>query len=196
MNNDRMRQRYAEGRVPWDAPTPPPEVIAIAQTLPAGRGLDLGCGYGRSSVHLAQQGWQIDGVDYVPQAVEGATDRAATANVSDHAHFHVGDVTHLDFLAPAYDLILDIGCMHSFPAEERPRYRDGIVRLLGEGGTYLLYAKLYTDPNDGHGPRGVEETAVYSLFQPHFTLTRVERGQTDMPDRAPWASAWFWFTNN
>ena len=193
MQNDHMRQRYAQGRVPWDAPTPPPEVIEIAQALPAGRGLDLGCGYGRSSIHLAQQGWQMDGVDYVPQAVEGAIERAAAADVSGRTRFHVGDVSRLDFLSPAYDLIMDIGCMHSFPDEAYPRYRDGIVRLLREGGTYLLYAKLH-NPDDDHGPHGVEETAVISLFQPPFTLTRIEHGQTRTEDRPAWASTWFWFT--
>jgi SAM-dependent methyltransferase len=163
MKNELMRQRYAEGRVPWDSPTPPPEITAIAQTLPVGRGLDLGCGYGRSCIHLAQLGWQMDGVDYVPQAIEGAMTRATAADVSGHITFHVGDATRLDFLTPSYDLIMDIGCMHSFPDEDLPRYRDGIVRLLREGGTYLLYAKLY-NPNDEDGPHGVEETAVMSLF--------------------------------
>ena len=195
MHNEHMRQRYAEGRVPWDAPTPPPEIGNIAQTLPAGRGLDLGCGYGRSSIHLAQLGWQMDGVDYVPQAVEGAIARAAAANVSERTQFHAGDATRLDFLTPSYDLILDIGCMHSFPDEELPRYRDGIVRLLREGGTYMIYAKLH-NPEDENGPRGVKETAVLSLFQPHFTLTRIERGQTKVEDRPVWQSAWFWFTND
>lgn len=193
MQNEHMRQRYAEGRVPWDSPTPPPEIIAIAETLPVGRGLDLGCGYGRSSIYLAQRGWQMDGVDYVPQAIEGAMTRATTANVSGHITFHVGDVTRLDYLTPAYDFIFDVGCMHSFSSEELVRYRDGIVRLLREGGTYLLYAKLF-NPNNEDGPRGVEETAVLSLFQPYFTLTRVERGQTQVEDRPVWQSAWFWFT--
>jgi len=195
MQNEQMRQRYAEGRVPWDAPTPPPEIIAIAQTLPVGRGLDLGCGYGRSCIHLAQLGWQMDGVDYVPQAIAGAIARAAAANVSDHTSFYLGDATRLDFLTPTYDLILDIGCMHSFNDEELPRYRDGIVRLLREGGTYLLYAKLFS-PTDEDSPHGVEETAVLSLFQPQLTLTRVERGQTQVEDRPVWQSAWFWFTKN
>ena len=195
MDNNRMRQRYAEGHVPWDAPTPPPEIADVARLLPAGRGLDLGCGYGRSSIHLAQCGWQMDGVDYVPQAIEGATTRATTANVSDHITFHIGDATRLDFLSPSYDLILDIGCMHSFSDEDMLRYRDGIVRLLREGGTYLLYAKLHNS-DDENGPRGVKETAVYNLFQPQFTLTRVERGQTQVEDRPVWASAWFWFQNN
>ncbi len=192
MNNTRMRQRYAQGNVPWDSTEPPPEITAVSQTLPAGRGLDLGCGYGRSSIYLAQHGWQMDGVDYVPQAVEGAIARAAAAGVSDQIEFHVGDAARLDLLTPAYDLVFDIGCMHSFPNNAFPSYRDGIVRLLRDGGTYMLYAKFY-NPEDTHGPRGVVETAVLDLFQPHFTLKHIERGETHRDGRPSWASAWFWF---
>jgi 2-polyprenyl-3-methyl-5-hydroxy-6-metoxy-1,4-benzoquinol methylase len=36
--------------------------------LPAGKALDLGCGTGDSSIYLAQHGWTVTGVDYVPTA--------------------------------------------------------------------------------------------------------------------------------
>ncbi|NTU83074.1 MAG: hypothetical protein HGA45_27510, partial [Chloroflexales bacterium] len=42
-----MRRRYREGDLPWEAPLPPPEVLAAAERLPPGRALDLGCGSGR-----------------------------------------------------------------------------------------------------------------------------------------------------
>ena len=38
--------------------------------------LDLGCGPGRASIYLARLGWQVDGVDFVPQAIATARQRA------------------------------------------------------------------------------------------------------------------------
>ena len=39
-------------------------MIAAASSLPPGRALDLGCGYGRTAILLAQHGWRVDGVDF------------------------------------------------------------------------------------------------------------------------------------
>jgi len=30
----------------------------------------LGCGPGRASIYLARRGWQVDGVDFIPDAIE------------------------------------------------------------------------------------------------------------------------------
>ena len=62
-------ERYASGVIPWDDDLPPPELMALVEKQPAGRALDLGCGYGRSSIYLAQHEWEVDGLDFVPQAV-------------------------------------------------------------------------------------------------------------------------------
>lgn len=113
------------GQVPWDRELPPPEVIALAAELPPGRALDLGCGYGRASIYLAQHGWMCDGVDFIPEAVAGARMRAATANVADRALFHTLPVTDLASLAPPYDLAVDVGCMHNLARRRSPRVRGG-----------------------------------------------------------------------
>ncbi len=49
----RFQQRYRDGDLPWDHDLPPPEIIAVAERLPPGRVLDLGCGTARASVFLS-----------------------------------------------------------------------------------------------------------------------------------------------
>ncbi len=191
---DRFRERYAEGRVPWDDPLPPPEIMALADALAPGRGLDLGCGFGRAAIYLAQHGWRMDGVDFVPQAIAVARRRARAANVAGRARFHVASAAALPFLAPPYDLAIDIGCMHSFTEEMLTGYRAELVRLLPPGASYVLFAHLRGDDEPGDdGPRGIPEATILSLLERDFVAERIERGTTQVEDKPPWNSGWFWF---
>lgn len=190
-----LSSRYAEGRVPWDDPLPPPEVIEMAAKLRPGRALDLGCGYGRASIYLAQRHWQVDGVDFIAKAIAEANRRAASAGVAETAQFHLGQVTDLSFLTNSYDFALDVGCMHSLDDDGLSRYRDGLLRLLRPGGLYLLFAHLRDDTAEVPG-RGVYEQTIHAYFGSHFTLETVRRGLTQVEDKPAWASAWFWFRRN
>lgn len=51
--------------------------------------LDLACGTGRMSIHLAKQGYQVTGVDIVPEMIAHAQQKAAANGVS--IEFSVGD---------------------------------------------------------------------------------------------------------
>lgn len=189
---ERFVERYAAGQVPWDDVLPPPEVVVVA-ALPVGRALDLGCGYGRTTIYLAQHGWQVDGVDFVPLAVAEATRRAEAFGVADKATFHAGSVTEMPYLQPAYQLAVDVGCMHALDEAGRRAYHAELCRLLEAGALYLLFARLQTpDETEGDGPRGVLETAVTDLFAHHFTLEKKEIGVTYVEDKS-WQSGWFWF---
>ncbi|MFQ5398381.1 MAG: class I SAM-dependent methyltransferase [Anaerolineae bacterium] len=192
---ERMVERYKSGEIPWDDTLPPPEVIELVDELTPGRALDLGCGYGRASIYLAQQGWQVDGVDFVPEAIAEAAVRAKNASVADNIHFHLSSVSKLHFLEGPYDLALDVGCLHGLAESERGPYRDGLRRLLAPGGIYLLFIRLAEAGDEAaeeeNGPPGVLETAVRALFADGFYLKRVTYGETQVENRSPWTSAWF-----
>ncbi len=191
---DRFRERYEGERVPWDDPLPPPEIVALAETLPPGRALDLGCGYGRAAIYLARRGWSVDAIDFIPKAIDIARQRAADAGVADRMHCHVASAADLPFLEPPYDLAVDIGCMHSFSEEMLIAYREELKRLLRPDGQYVLFAHLRDEPNeDEDGPRGIPEATLRQLLEPLFYLGRVEYGTTQVEDRPPWNSGWFWF---
>jgi SAM-dependent methyltransferase len=193
---ERLRERYASREVPWDHALPPPELMATLADFPAGRALDLGCGYGRATIYMAQAGWQVDGVDFVDLAVEEARRRATQAGVAGQICFHLGPVTDLHYLTGPYDLALDVGCMHNFDEAEMQAYRDELARLLRPGGLYLLFAHLRAEPieyDDDGRPRWLPEELLYASFELAFQLERVEHGQTQMPDQEPWPSAWYWF---
>jgi SAM-dependent methyltransferase len=189
---DRLLEFYQAGPVPWDKTDPPPEVLAFVPTLPIGRALDLGCGLGRASLYLARLGWQVDGVDFIPQAITEATNRARQAGL-DNVHFHRGSVTQLDFLRGHYSFALDVGCVHSFTSDELQAYHRELLRLLEPGASYLLFAHLNSVEPEPETRRWLEEADLRRIFAEGFTLERVEYGQTQVGDQAPWRSAWFWY---
>jgi SAM-dependent methyltransferase len=130
----------------WDTGITPPEVEDFVSHHPPGRALDLGCGTGTNVIYLIQHGWQATGVDFIPEAIRKAKQKALQASVE--ADLFVGDVTRLNNVSGPFDLILDIGCFHSLPAADRKTYLDNVLKLLAQDGTYLLYA-FFNNSDDG-----------------------------------------------
>jgi len=181
---------YRRGRTPWDTNVTPPELVCAVEgpdALPPGRALDLGCGTGTNAIYLARHGWEVVGVDFVDKAVRQARKKAAHAGVE--VQFFTGDVTRLEKLravSGSFDLVLDIGCLHSLAPDGQARYAAGMVDLLRSGATFLLYA---WGPSHGRGGgRGLSPEQVKGLFAPQLRATRVQRGQ----ERSR-PSAWYWF---
>ncbi len=126
----------------WERRQPPVELLALVEgpaALPAGRALDLGCGTGTDSTYLARHGWNVTGVDIVPEAVALARRNAAAAGV--HVRFVEGDATRLQDLGlgERFDLIVDFGCLHTLPQDKRVAYVHGVSAMAAPGATFLLY---------------------------------------------------------
>src|SRR5215218_8644755 len=112
---------YAIGFTPWEQMADPAIAKQIADLFareeegreaPYGTALDLGCGSGLWAVTLAQRGWQVTGVDFVPKALRRAGERARQAGVE--LRLVHGDVTKLGATAvgSGYPLLLDFGVFH------------------------------------------------------------------------------------
>ncbi|MEJ2597891.1 MAG: class I SAM-dependent methyltransferase, partial [Anaerolineales bacterium] len=115
MNRFLYRLMYWLGMSNWDSDETPPEVQEAFQAgdIPPGAALDLGCGTGTNTVFMAQQGRQAIGLDFVPQAISKARNKAQQAGVDGHAQFQVADVTRLDGMdLPRSAFALDMGCFH------------------------------------------------------------------------------------
>ncbi len=166
----------------WDTGISPPELLDFITTHPLGRALDLGCGTGTNVITLAQQGWDVIGVDFVKRAINIARKNAEQYSIQ--AEFQVDDVTRLSNIQGKFDLILDMGCFHSLPATTRQPYIIKISQLLAEQGTYLLYAFLKTS-SDGSGP-GVTNTDIRVIMD---NLNLLDR--KDSTERGIRPSVWF-----
>jgi SAM-dependent methyltransferase len=189
----RLRERYSSGEVPWDDPSPPPEVIDFVPSLNPGRALDLGCGYGRATIYLASLGWEVDGIDFIPEAVSVAANRAMAQKVA--ARFHIASITDLDFLSGPYDFALDVGCSHNLDENSLRIYRSHLARLIKPGGFFLLFARLRQENSvkDEQDFRGLDLDQITGLYSSSFELDWHRLGETVIDLDTSWPSGWFRF---
>jgi SAM-dependent methyltransferase len=136
------RTLYLLGLTVWDRGVPTSDLVELvegASPSPPGRALDIGCGTGTDSIYLAEHGWDVTGVDMVPRALAIARRKAAAAGVT--PRFVEGDVTRLrDFgVGGGYALLLDFGCFHTIPPDQRDAYVESVSEAAAPGSTLLLF---------------------------------------------------------
>ncbi|AJF66486.1 class I SAM-dependent methyltransferase [Streptomyces vietnamensis] len=124
--------------VPFFVAKPDENLVSYVEQglLPAGgKVLDLGCGPGRNSLHLASLGFEVTGVDLSPTAIAWAEERAAASDAN--VRFVCGDAFTAALDGP-YDLIYDSGCFHHLPPHRRVSYLALLDRALAPGGHFAL----------------------------------------------------------
>jgi SAM-dependent methyltransferase len=127
----------------------------VRNTIPPCRALELGCGTGTNCVWLAQQGFEVTGIDLAPLAVERADQRARSAGVK--AQFLVADVLQLPDLERPFAFFLDRGCYHAVRRTAPERYAPAVARQLSSGGRGLILAGNAREPHDPGPPVVTEE---------------------------------------
>jgi cyclopropane fatty-acyl-phospholipid synthase-like methyltransferase len=188
MNRFLYRIMYWLGMSHWDTGETPPEVKEAFQAgdIPPGAALDLGCGSGTNAIFMAEQGRQVIGIDFVPEAIRMACSKARQAGVAEMTQFNVADVTRLDEMdLPPSAFALDMGCFHGLSSEGQRHYAEGLAKTLVPGGRYMLYT---LDLHREAGFKfGMQPEAVKAFFAPWFEMRRQERGMF-------WSrgSTWFW----
>jgi SAM-dependent methyltransferase len=146
MNRDDWNCRYEGDELLW---TDRPNRFLVAETgaLAPGRALDLACGEGRNAVWLAEQGWQVTGVDFSEVALEKARLLAEQRKVQ--AEWIHADVFKYEPPLAAFELVI-VFYLQIPPERLRPilaRMAKGIV----PGGTFLLVAHDSSNLTHGYG---------------------------------------------
>lgn len=187
--------RYLRGNIPWDSGVVPPEITGwIAeyehQGRAPGRALDAGCGTGTTSIYLAQHGWDVVGLDFAPNAIRRARRKARGRDLRGSVRFESADVSRPDLLAgvPGFDLVVDIGCLHSLKPDQRPDYAANLKRLAHAGATYWLYAFQPSERDRPNRAIGLEQAGVAALFEPEFVILETVLSHDEA---APRPSGWY-----
>lgn len=80
------------------------EILAAAPYLQGGRALDVGCGEGRNSLYLNQQGYQVDAWDVNPLSLQNLHE-IITAESIEHIDVQQRDLNADQSITGAYDFI-------------------------------------------------------------------------------------------
>lgn len=171
---------YALGFTPWDGHPLSPSLTALIECgLPPGRALDIGCGTGDNAIYLADHGWQVTGIDYVDAPLREARSKAGGRT----ATFTKADVTQLSSasLGPAFDLILDSGCLHGTSSTDRDAYVREVTAVAAPDARLLIVAFA---PGATFGVPGISSAEVERRFSGGWTpITQgdepgIDRGAT------------------
>lgn len=82
------------------------------QIRPGMRVLDIGCGQGFLSTHLAHNGAEVLGCDISPRSIETCKRRASLSNVSDRCTFKVMDCEALEIESDSLDAVAGCFVLH------------------------------------------------------------------------------------
>jgi SAM-dependent methyltransferase len=174
VTREEWNRRYADADLLWTA-APNRFLVAEVAELEPGRALDLACGEGRNAVWLAEQGWQVVGVDYSDVALGKAAGLAAERGVS--VELVEADVLAYEPEPLGYELVCVLYLQ--LRAAARRRMLARAAAAVAPGGTFLLVAHDLTNLEHGHG--GPSNPAVLLTPEevgaelPELELVKAER---------------------
>lgn len=173
---------------PWSLPstvagfaggTPNPVLMDYAARVrrqrPESRALDIGCGAGRNAVPLAQQGWQVVGLDLSVPMLQAALSRAAHTAVRS-CHLVLSAMDRLPVTDASMDLVIAHGIwnLSTSDAQFRRAVREAARVARPGAGLFVFTFSRHTLPDSATPVDG--ETFIYRQFsgQPQCFLTEAE----------------------
>ena len=123
----------------WELNCPAPELSALVAAGFFGkraRILDVGCGGGLDSIFLAENGFNVIGVDISSAALKISKKRAAKAHVK--VDWRLGSVLELPVEDETIDFVTDRGLFHLVEDRDRPKYSSEVHRVLRLHGRVVL----------------------------------------------------------
>lgn len=171
-----FRASYLFGFAPWDIREPQPALVDRMKRsrIPGRSVLDIGCGPGDNAIFMAQQGYEVLGIDYTGGAIRKAREKAREAGVQ--VRFEQRNFWDLAQEQRQWDIVVDSGLFHTLKGEEASRYVGIVSRVCAPGGTLVLIA--FSEYWKGEmaamarrfGPRPILRDEITRLFQEGWTI--------------------------
>jgi SAM-dependent methyltransferase len=151
---------------PWDIGGPQPAMAALLEEFPpAGPALDVGCGSGDLSIHLASKGVPVLGIDFVEAAIAAARAKAAglPPDIAAAVAFQRVNALEPFLLGRRFETVVDSGFLHLLTPEQSDQFVGDLASILLPGGRYYLH-EFGTEFDHPNTPRAVSEAEVRSRF--------------------------------
>lgn len=130
--------RYPFISIPWES-GPGEALVSLVESgrVKTCRAIDLGCGSASNVIYLAQRGFDVTGLDFIPAAIEMSHVRARQSGVE--ANLVVDDLTNLQHVNGTFDLLLDYGTLDDLSPSRRDLYMKNLLPLTHPGSLFLLF---------------------------------------------------------
>ena len=150
----------------WRAKVIPKEVkdaIDSEWFSPGASVLDIGCGRGEVAAWVAEQGFDVLGIDFSKPAIDTArAEYSAAANLE----FKVMDICREAPAENRFGVLLDRGCFHIIPARLHSAYFQSIAACTKPETRLLLFAPIRLASHE----QKIEE--METAFRPMFELIK------------------------
>lgn len=112
------------------------QLLLLLNLKPGAKVLDLGCGQGRISIPLAEQGYEVTGIDISEDLLNEASRRARDSN--QRIEFIHGDMRNLSY-QEEYDAIINLGTAFGYVRDNNDNLNiyKGIYTALKYNGIFI-----------------------------------------------------------
>jgi len=121
--------------------------------------LEYGCGIGPGACFLARRGFQVDGIDIIPVAIEMAKKLASEQGLD--VHYEVQDICKLPHTGKKYDIIVDSYCLQGIVTDADRESVFAVVRArLKSDGYYLVSTAMFDEDRFSAEPIVDKKTGI------------------------------------
>lgn len=168
------QEHYDANDLGWDLGKVSPPFVKLWQEgkLPIGKALVPGCGRGHEVVFLAENGFDVTGIDYSTGAItylnNALKERSLKGEVLCQDFFNL-DESHNS----AYDLVLEQTFFCAIPPRQRADYALNVSRILKPGG--VLIGLFYHAGQPGGPPHNTTREDIEIHFSKHFEIQELNK---------------------
>ena len=129
--------------------------------------IDVGCGIGGSTLHLAQEfGAQATGITLSPVQASRAKERAAEAGLDNRVKFEVANALEMPFEDNSFDLVWSLESGEHMP--DKTKFLQECYRVLKPGGKMIFATWCHRETDSLAGELTADETAhlkeIYRVY--------------------------------
>jgi methyl halide transferase len=177
-------EHYKSGNPPWETGQPSAELrrVVAEERIQPGAAIDLGCGSGINSIWLAQQGYDVTGVDFNALAIDKARERAVLAGA--RVKFEQVDVLNFPDGFGPFPFFFDRGCYHAVRRDDVGAYLRTLEKITAPGSVGLVLTGNAKEPSpEGQGPPVVSEKEIRAELGSLFEITRLREFRFDVNEQ-------------
>lgn len=177
-----------QGDPPWDIGRPQKEFVQLEEAGEiVGSVLDVGCGTGENALFIAARGHEVWGVDFTPNAIKKAKNKALERNIK--VTFLTRNALDLHPLGMVFDTVIDSGLFHVLNDDERPLFASSLANVLHRHGTYFMLCFSELEPGSC-GPRRVTQRDIRNAFDRTWHINYIRPAQMESRRLTDGIHAW------